>query len=148
MIKTEEKGIIQLNTRLKGIPKKAIPGIVTRAATFFEREAKQNMLKHIYKRLTGKSRQSIIRQPLTQTSQKVYMGVNYGKYLEFGTGIHHSEGARKPWFTKLSNITGNSSDDDKIIRMVGMKPRPFWKPARESTKSSIPDFAKQELSKV
>lgn len=125
--------------------------VITRLATLMERTAKTNIRasvyaspKRVYKR-TGKARQSIARSKVSPTAQRVYMGVNYGVYLEEGTGIYNG---RTAWWTRLSNITGQSGDSNKVIRIQGMKARPFWKPAIKTTQASIPRIWEEEASKI
>jgi len=84
-LSVETEGIDKLNKKLKGY--KTVAGrVVTRAAALFEREAKKNIRKSVYAspkgkyKRTGKARQSIIRSPLGNNTERVYMGVNYGKY--------------------------------------------------------------------
>jgi len=125
--------------------------VITRLATFMERTAKTNIRasvyaspKRVYKR-TGKARQSIIRSKVSPTAQRVYMGVNYGVYLEEGTGIFNG---RTAWWTRLSNITGQADDAKKVIRIQGMKARPFWKPAIKATEENTPRIWAEEASKI
>lgn len=103
---------------------------------FMETQAKKNISKSIYRSpkspiysRSGKAQQSIIGQMLSINSAKVYMGVNYGKYLEEGTGIYNG---RKPYFTTFGGLLKNP------ILYKGMKARPFWKPSIKETKQEIP----------
>lgn len=118
---------------------------VKRASLFMERTAKDNITESVYSvestgmyKRTRKARQSIVKQPLGRLSAKVYMGVNYGKYLEEGTGepVGH-----KAWIT---NFGGQLSHP---VLMRGMKARPFWQPAVESTQKETPKILKEELNK-
>lgn len=142
---------IKTSRTLKEGSESATARVITRLATLMERTAKTNIRESVYAspqkeyKRTGKARQSIIRSKISPMSQRVYMGVNYGVYLEEGTGIYNG---RKAWWTKLSNITGQSADANKVIRIKGMKARPFWKPAIETTEKNIPRIWNEEASKI
>ena len=125
--------------------------VITRLATLMERTAKTNIQTSVYAspvkeyKRTGKARQSIVRSEISSMSQRVYVGVNYGKYLEEGTG---EPAGHKAWWTRLSNITGKPSDSNRVVKIKGMKARPFWKPAIETTKDNVPRIWKEEISKI
>jgi hypothetical protein len=91
---------------------------------------------------SGKAQQSIIFRPISSKEGKVYMGVNYGQYLEHGTGIYHTPDKRTPWFT--GKIPGTNG----VVYIKGMKPRPFWNPAIKETKREIKNLASKELSNI
>jgi len=141
-IKTEgfEKWKIKLGEGAKAPLSKA----VFKVATFMERTAKINFNQDVlsYKPKinlrTGKAQQSIIMQPLTPLSAKIYMGVNYGKYIEEGTGIFRG---RKPYWTSFGGQL------DHPILYKGMKARPFWSPAVKTTKANTSRILKEEMEK-
>ena len=128
--------------------KKTLSNVITRVATLMERTAKENLHKAVhstptpsipgYSR-TSKSRQSINRGVLGAYSQRVYMGVNYGKYIEEGTGIYNG---RRPYWTTFGGLL------PRPILYKGMKARPFWKPAIKTTRQEIPNIWKQEYKSI
>jgi len=142
------KGLIQKDKKaLQKDTETSIGNILTRVATFMERTAKENIQGSVYRTpvpkipgysRTGKARQSIMRGVVSPLQQRVYMGVNYGQYLEEGTGIYRG---RKPYWTTFGGLL------DRPIKYKGMKPRPFWKPAIEETKRNIQNIVKQEFKK-
>lgn len=147
-IKTD--GFIQTSRKLKKGAQPLLGTVITRIATFMERTAKENLRTSVYStpaprkpfRRSGKARQSIIRAVLGTLTQRVYMGVKYGKYLEEGTGIYHTPGARKPYWTTFGGIL------DKPVKYKGMKARPFWAPAIKKTRENVPRIMQEEASKL
>jgi HK97 gp10 family phage protein len=112
--------------------------IVLKVGNFFETKAKKNLRKSVYESpitwytRSGKAQQSIVYTPLGKNKAKVFMGVNYGKYLEYGTGIYHTPSPRKPWLT-----TQIPQSKGKLIYMRGMRARPFWRPTIKETIKEI-----------
>jgi HK97 gp10 family phage protein len=147
--------MINVNINDKGFTKTAklleegagdiLSNVITRVATFMERTAKLNIRQSVYSsprglyNRTGKARQSIIRGVVSDTQQRVYMGVNYGIYLEKGTGIYNG---RKPFYTTFGGLLDNP------IKYKGMKARPFWKPAVDETRKNVSRIIKEETSKL
>jgi HK97 gp10 family phage protein len=143
-ININNSAFISTSNNLKKGANPLITRVITRVATYMEREAKKNLLTVIsatpageYRR-TGKSRQSIMRAPTGKLQQRVFMGVDYGKYIEEGTGIYIG---RKPWYTSFGGLL------DHPIYYKGMPARPFWKPAIEATKQNIPRIIREESKK-
>jgi hypothetical protein len=106
--------------------------------------AKQNIRKSIYRttppgkpfKRTRKAVQSITGDQSSSTSARVFMGVDYGKYLEKGTGIY---AGHRPYFTTFGGILPHP------IKYKGMKARPFWVPAIEETREAIPSLLKKAV---
>lgn len=151
-ISLNEQAWIKTSRKLKEGSESITARVITRTATFMERTAKSNIRESVYStpkskfyKRTGKARQSIMRSPVSAMAQRVYMGVNYGKFIEEGTG--EPEG-RKAWWTRLSNITGKPSDSKQAIKMKGMKARPFWSPAIKTTQETVPRIWNEEASKI
>lgn len=71
---------------------------------------------------TGNLRNSIAHKVVPE-EQAVYVGTNveYGIYIEFGTGIHYAGGRRTSWAYQDRNGDWHFTN--------GMKARPFIKPA-------------------
>lgn len=112
---------------------------------FAETRAKTNIRESVYDSppgqytRSGKAQQSIIGQMQGRSKARVYMGVDYGKYLEEGTGI---PAGRSGWWTAKSNIIPGASG---AIYMKGMEARPFWQPMKEATRKEAPKIAKNNL---
>ena len=103
---------------------------VWRVVTHIQNEAKKNVNKELKNskapgspfRRTGKLQQSITGVMEMFAAGRVYVGANYGRYFEEGTGIYNK---RSPYWTTFGGIL------DRPIFYQGMKARPFFKPAVE-----------------
>lgn len=70
---------------------------------------------------TGNLRNSITHE-VEEKSVMIGTGVDYGKYVEFGTGIYSETGGRNtPWVYQGS--------DGRFYKTVGQRPQPFLRPA-------------------
>ena len=121
---------------------------VAKTANYLETTAKKTIRDVVYKskksewyKRTGKASQSIVASKLDPLAWRVFVGVNYGKYLEEGTGIYHTPGARKPFWTTFGGRL------KQPIKYKGMKARPFWLPSIKATQAKAPEFLKQEVDK-
>ena len=139
MIKVTDTGFIELQKKLDTPLKGRLSDFVRRAGNEMETTAKKNINASVYQSevspfydRTGKAQQSIVMEMQSTLTARVFMGVDYGKYLEYGTGIYHTPDARTPWFT--SKIPGTNG---KTVYIKGMKARPFWHPAIDSTREFI-----------
>jgi hypothetical protein len=136
---SESGDIDVLNTKLKQGATKTISRAIFLVMNYMETAAKKNLNEGVYQtatpgspfKRTRKAQQSIVGQMQSSQSARVYMGVNYGKYIEEGTGIYNG---RKPYWTTFGGIL------DYPIFYKGMKARPFWAPAIKETKSNLPDL--------
>ena len=145
MIKIEDKGFVKAEKLLKAGAKSPTAEAVLKVANFFETQAKKNLQKSVYASpksphyfRTGKARQSIINSKINNLTYRVFMGVNYGKYLEEGTGIYRG---RTGWWTTWGGVL------PKAIWMNGMKARPFWKPTEDETRKEAPIIIQKVLNK-
>jgi len=138
-------GWVTTSKKLKEGSRSLTANVLTRVATFMERTAKEKIQQSVYASPTGvykrkgKARQSITRGVISPTQQRVFMGVNYGQYLEEGTGIYNG---RKAYWTTFGGLL------DHPIKYKGMKARPFWKPSIEETQENIPRILEEEASKL
>ena len=116
-----------------------------------ETQAKKNAKTSIYATTppkapfsrTGKLQQSIIGQRIGDgLSARVYVGVDYARYVEEGTGIYHRPGARKPYWTTFGGLIGNP------VYIRGTKPKPFWVPAREATEKATPGLIEKAVKDI
>ena len=132
----------KLNTGANSLAKRAIFLVINKMETL----AKQNISASVYSSTpsevytrSGKAQQSIIGQQSSDLSGRVYMGVNYGKYLEGGTGIY---AGNNPYWTSFGGLL------DHPIYYQGMEARPFWAPAIKETKQNIPVLLKKAANDV
>jgi HK97 gp10 family phage protein len=140
-------GFVETSKRFKLGARPAISKAVFRVANLMETTAKKNIKKSVYSSpkpsapfsRSGKAQQSITVAKLDDLQSKVFMGVEYGQFLEYGTGIYRG---RKPYWTTFGGQI------DRPILYKGMKARPFWIPAVESTKKQIPEILKSEIDKL
>ena len=140
-------GFIEASKRLKDGARGAISKAVFRVANVMETTAKKNIRDSVYASTkpgkpfsrSGKAQQSITVAKLDDLQSRVYMGVKYGQYLEFGTGIYRG---RKPYWTTFGGQL------TRPIFYKGMKARPFWMPAVNETKRQIPEILKKEIDKL
>jgi len=140
-------GFVEASKRLKIGARGAIAKAVFKVANKMETTAKKNIQKSVYAspkpgkpfRRFGKAQQSITISKLDDLQSRVYMGVNYGQYLEYGTGIYRG---RKPYWTTFGGQLENP------VFYKGMKPRAFWIPAVETTKKQIPEILQNEINKL
>jgi HK97 gp10 family phage protein len=119
---------------------KKVKEIVVKTANFFETTAKEQLRKVVYKKSvpwtrTGKAQQSIVMRVKSNNEAQVYMGVNYGKFIEYGTKPHVIQG--KPI---LSWKVGGQRFFARRVNHPGTKPRPFWRPTIKLTKGKIPEI--------
>lgn len=64
--------------------------------------------------------------------------VEYGKYIEFGTGIHAESGGRQtPWTWQ--------DDEGNWHKTSGQKPHPFIKPSAENHSAEYQEIMKDSL---
>lgn len=144
-IDIDNKGFTQIRKKLQNGATAPLSSAITRIATFMERTAKEKLQKSVYASAeskwytrTGKARQSITRSQVAPLTQKVYMGVNYGKYLESGTGAYNGRSAF--WTTFGGRL-------EEAVLYKGMKKRPFWKPAIKETRKNVKRILKEEVEK-
>lgn len=89
---------------------------------------------------TGNLRNSITSRMLGENVVAIGTNVEYAPYVELGTGIYATKGGRKtPWVYK--------DEKGEWHRTVGMKPRPFLKPAMEDNVSEYKAIIEKVLSK-
>lgn len=143
-ISIDQRGFTKIKKKMDEGVKKPLANAITRVATFMERTAKENLQDSVYKSpttwysRTGKARQSITRGVINPLTQRVFMGVKYGQYLETGTGIYNG---RKPFWTTFGGRL------ERPIKYKGMQARPFWKPAIKETRKNIQRIVKEEITK-
>lgn len=145
MIELTTKGFVELSKKLKQEYRDSIKTnlgrMVFRVGNKMETTAKQNIRQSVYSseksplypKRSGKAQQSIILERKDELTARVFMGVDYGRYLEEGTGIYHESGAHTPWRGNIPTIGWRW--------IKGMKARPFWKPAIKTTRT----FATEQL---
>ena len=145
MIIIKDQGFVKAEKLLKAGAKSPTAEAVFKVVNFFETRAKKNLQKSVYASpkspyysRTGKARQSIIASKKDDLTYRVFMGVNYGEYLEEGTGIYRG---RTGWWTNWGGVL------PKPIFTKGMKARPFWKPAEDETKKEAPIIVKKVIQK-
>lgn len=88
---------------------------------------------------TGNLRNSITHK-VDAAADKVYVGtdVEYGVYVELGTGIHAEGGGRPtPWVYQDSNGDWH--------RTSGQEPKPFLRPAAKNHKQTYANILEDEL---
>ena len=136
MIKVTDTGFIELQKKLDKPLKGRLSDFVRRAGNEMETTAKKNINVSVYQSevspfydRSGKAQQSIVMEMQSTLTARVFMGVDYGKYLEYGTGIHHTPDARTPWRGNIPTVGWRW--------IKGMKARPFWHPAIDSTREFI-----------
>lgn len=139
-------GFIEASKRLKVGARAALGKAVFRVANAMETTAKINIKQSVYSseksfwyKRTGKAQQSIAVAKLDDLQSRVFMGASYGQFLERGTGIY---AGRKAFWTTFGGQL------DRPIKFSGMRKRPFWIPAIESTKKQIPEILEKEINKL
>jgi len=140
-------GFIETSKRLKVGALPALSRAVFKVANKMETTAKRNLQTSVYASpkpkspfsRTGKALQSISVEQVDPLQSRVRAGVNYAKYLETGTGIYNG---RQPYWTTFGGIL------PRPIFYKGMRARPFWKPAIETTQRAIPAILKAEIDKL
>ena len=142
-ISIDTRGFVQLSKKLNTDISKVLDRAVFRIGNYMENESKKNLNDSVYGstpstwyRRTGKARQSIVLQRQGNAKVRVYMGVNYGRYLEEGTGIY---AGRKPFFTTFGGQL------PRAIKYKGMKKRPFWKKSIEATRGQAQTIMNNEV---
>ena len=145
-INIQTTGDIQkVKNTLKNGGQKLVRRVILLTMNDFETNAKKNIRKSVYQsekgkyKRSGKALQSITGRMLSNSKAKVFMGVDYGRYLETGTGIYND---RTPFWTTFGGLL------DKPIKYKGMKARPFWQPAVEQTKKNIPILLKKANKEI
>jgi HK97 gp10 family phage protein len=99
---------------------------------------------------TGALRRSIITKTLEKTENSVKIGtgtnLEYGPYLEYGTGIYaeNGEGRDTPWAYKYTGTKG----PEGWRTTVGMKAKPFLRPAYDENKERVQDAVREELERA
>lgn len=91
---------------------------------------------------TGNLRNSITHK-VDAAADKVYVGtdVEYGVYVELGTGIHAEGGGRPtPWVYQDSNGDWH--------RTSGQEPKPFLRPAAKKHKQTYANILEDELQQA
>jgi hypothetical protein len=140
-----QAGFIHLSKKVK-LGLKAPAERAVKLITFFvERTAKENTDKQIYSRSvpwrrTGKLKQSIIAQVMAAIG-KVYVGVRYGRFVEFPTKPHKikAKAGKKLRFF----VDGKP----KEVNHPGTKARPFFFPAIKEGKKQAPRIMKEQVDK-
>ena len=148
MISVSTKGFVELEKKLNTPITYKLSKLVFRVGNKMETTAKQNIRQSVYSSpasafyaRSGKAKQSIVLERKDELTARVFMGVNYGRYLEEGTGIYHEPNAHKAWFGKIPVEEEYKDFDDGWRLIKGMKARPFWKPAIKTTRT----FATEQL---
>jgi HK97 gp10 family phage protein len=82
-----------------------------------------------------------ISNKVDEAEPAVYVGTNmeYGPYVELGTGIHYPGGRRTPWSYK--------DEDGHWHRTRGQEAQPFLKPAVADHKQTYRNIIEDELKK-
>ena len=79
-----------------------------------------------------------------QTSCRVVVGpqVNYGIYVEYGTGIYAEagNGRKTPWVYRGA--------DGRFYRTVGMRPRPYMRPAFDANRARVVETIRAAVAAV
>lgn len=107
-----------------------------------EGHAKLNLERSPRRIDTGRLRNSITHVALTQNGKKQeYIGtaVEYGKYVEYGTGIYVEDGTGRstPWVYR--------GDDGKFHRTRGMEPNHFLKNAATEHRREYQQILRDEV---
>lgn len=125
---------------------KMIKGLVRIVAAELALEVRRKIQESVYDKpnsglytRSGKAKQSIHSEAIDSDTYRVYVGVNYGRYIEFGTGIY---AGRKAYWTTFGGLL------DHAILYRGMPARPFFYPAVKQIKSNIPQIIAREQSKL
>jgi len=145
-ISVQTKGFVEVSRKLKTGVGDKVSRVVFLVGNYMETTAKKNINQSVYQSpksswysRTRKAQQSIAMQKLGDYKAKVFVGVNYGKYLEGGTGIY---AGHKPFWTTFGGQI------KKPILYKGMKARPYWKPALLTTQKEVPNILNKEFSKL
>lgn len=131
-----------LNTGVK----KELNHSIFRVVSAAQQDMKVEVNKSIYLtkspgkpfRRTRKLAQSITAQMLMYAAGRVFVGVDYGKYVEDGTGIYNG---RKPFWTTFGGIL------NRPILYLGMRPRPFFKPVVDMYENTASNMIMQDIEK-
>lgn len=139
--------------------------VVKLTANFLETTAKKNLKTVVYSRFvpwkrTKKLQQSVVNQVINENSSRVYVGVDYGHFVEEGTKPHIIRPRPGKKFLAIPLWGAKSSlKTQKVTRKIskfifvkqvnhpGTKPYPFFAPAIESTKTEIPFIWQKEIGK-
>ena len=112
-----------------------------------EGEAKQ-LVPH----KTGSLRRSLVSQVrplLSGVEGLVGTNIQYGPYVEIGTGIYGPE--KRPITPKTAKVLAFKGQDGQMIfrkNVRGMPARPYLKPAFEESKARVEEFFRQALKRV
>lgn len=131
-----------LNTGVK----KELNHSIFRVVSAAQQDMKVEVNKSIYLtkgpgkpfRRTRKLAQSITAQMLMYAAGRVFVGVDYGKYVEDGTGIYNG---KKPFWTTFGGIL------NRPILYLGMRPRPFFKPVVDMYENTASNMIMQDIEK-
>lgn len=145
-IYTNQDGFSHTEKRMKRGMSPVIPRAVFLTTAYLEKRAKSNIDKVIYQRSvswrrTGKAKQSIVGQKISEDTGKVFVGVDYGKHIEYGTKPHVIT-PKKANGILAWKVSGQWRYAKKVNH-PGTKPYPFWKPAIKKTKKEAPLILKK-----
>ena len=112
-------------------------GILEKACALVEGEAKKAAPKD-----TGALRRSItskVENTGTEIQGVVFTPLEYGPYIEYGTGLFAEEGGR-------TDVPWNYQDDKGEWHSTsGMRPQPFMRPALDENREKIIQMIKEGL---
>ena len=141
------KANMKLRELLNTGVKKELNHSIFRVVSAAQQDMKVEVNKSIYLtkgpgkpfRRTRKLAQSITAQMLMYAAGRVFVGVNYGKYVEEGTGIYGFK--KKAFWTTFGGIL------DRPILYQGMAPRPFIKPVVDRYENTAADMIMADINK-
>lgn len=116
---------------------------VTVVAAFMQNQAKVNLRQVIYSRSvpwrrTGKLQQSVTVDSVDNLSKRVFVGVDYGKFVEKGTRPHIIRPRRGKFLSFMNR--DNKRIFAKEVHHPGTKPYPFFIPAVVKTRQEMPEI--------
>ena len=146
IVSVDFKANMKLRELLNTGVKKELNHSIFRVVSAAQQEMKVEVNKSIYLtkgpgkpfRRTRKLAQSITAQMLMYAAGRVFVGVNYGKYVEDGTGIYNG---RKAYWTTFGGILS------RPILYKGMRPRPFFKPVVDRYENTAADMIMADINK-
>jgi HK97 gp10 family phage protein len=145
-IDIQEEGFIKLTSKLKKGTRESVARGITRVTQFMERETRRNITESVYNRSvpwrrSGKARQSIVGQSVDDMTGKVFVGVNYARFIEYGTRPHQirAKNARV--------LAGDGRVFGRVVNHPGSKAYPFWRPAVKTTQTEAPKIMQKEIRK-
>lgn len=155
-IKINSKQTDKLLRRVGKDLQRPIIKTVNLVANHAETQAKRK-LRAKTKKITGQLARSIFNIKYGQFGKRVYVGKDYGKYIEFGRKEVKPKKAKLlyiPISTKAKRLGSNRNANlefgtDFVFakKAKAMKPRPFWRPAMKSAKKKAPKIMKQQIIK-